>query len=128
MKRTFLILASAFLIYACNNDKGAPRRTDEPVQQPASDAQDDPRLQQGLEMIAKNDCLGCHKVAEQLTGPAYMDVANRYRDSTGVEDSLAARIIRGSSGHWGPAQMTPHPNLSSDSARIMVEYILSLKE
>ncbi|MGV3528949.1 MAG: c-type cytochrome [Flavisolibacter sp.] len=128
MKRTFVILASAFLLYACGNNENAANKTNEPVQQPAADAQDDPRLQHGLEMIAKNDCLGCHKVAEQLTGPAYMDVANRYRDSTGIEDSLAARIIRGSSGHWGPAQMTPHPNLAPDSARIMVEYILSLKE
>lgn len=121
-------MAAAVVVYACGSNDAEKKTTEASTEQQASTTEDDPRLQHGLELIAKNDCLGCHKVAEQLTGPAYMDVAKRYRDSTGIEDSLAARIIHGSAGHWGPAQMTPHPNLSPDSVKLMVAYILSLKE
>ena len=87
----------------------------------------DPEIDMGLELIASKDCLTCHKVDEPLVGPTYKSVATKYKDSSSVIiDTLANRIIKGSVGHWGQIPMTPHLDLSPDSARMMVKYVLSL--
>jgi cytochrome c len=41
---------------------------------------------------------------------------------------LAYRVIAGGSGSWGSPIMDPHPHLSHEKAKIMVTYILSLKD
>jgi cytochrome c len=41
---------------------------------------------------------------------------------------LAAKIISGGKGNWGNISMTPHPELSMDDAKAMVQYILLLKK
>ncbi|MFZ9388622.1 MAG: c-type cytochrome [Chitinophagaceae bacterium] len=88
-----------------------------------------PDYQKGLELIAKSDCLTCHKVDETLTGPKYRDVANKY---AGMPDTiighLAGKIIQGGTGVWGQVYMTPHPTLSREDAEAMVKYILLLKK
>jgi len=61
-------------------------------------------------------------------GPAYQDVANKYTASPAVIDTLANKVIKGGSGHWGDVPMSPHPALAMDDAREMVKYILSLKK
>lgn len=79
----------------------------------------------GATLIAKSDCLGCHKEHEKLIGPAYADVAKKY--SSDDVDKLADKIIKGGAGSFGDIPMTPHPSLSVDDAREMVKYILTIK-
>ncbi len=79
----------------------------------------------GAQLIAKSDCLGCHKEHEKLVGPSYADVAKKYTDKD--MDMLAEHIIKGGAGHWGDVPMSAHPQLSPDSAKLMVKYILSVK-
>jgi hypothetical protein len=47
-------------------DKDAKAGAAAPV---ANDLSANPDYQKGLELIAKSDCLTCHKVSEKLTGP-----------------------------------------------------------
>lgn len=83
----------------------------------------------GAQLIAKYDCLTCHKEQEKLVGPAYADVAAKYKSApSGIVDTLANKIIKGGSGNWGTVPMTPHPSVSMDDAKTMVQYILSLKK
>jgi len=82
----------------------------------------------GAQLIAKSDCLGCHKEQEKLIGPAYADVAKKYTSSPAVIDTLANKVIKGGKGNWGDVPMSGHPSLSMDDARTMVKYILSLKK
>lgn len=81
-----------------------------------------------LVLSAENDCLACHAIADPMTGPAYRDVADRYKGDTSQIDMLEEKIIKGGTGNWGGAVMTPHPQLTEQDARLMVRYILSLKE
>ncbi len=83
-------------------------------------------LEEGKALIAKTDCLGCHKVDTKLIGPAYNDVAKKYPDSEANYNALADKIIAGGSGNWGTMAMTPHPQLAKADAKKMVQYILSL--
>lgn len=135
-----IVISMAFLAYACGNsnqnsgDQSAAASTSTPQTEAASpapatastDLSDNPDYKKGLALIAKNDCLTCHKVDEKLIGPAYRDVANKYTDKD--IPMLAAKIIKGGSGVWGQVPMTPHPNLSVADAEQMVKYILLLKK
>jgi len=78
-----------------------------------TDASQDPDYQKGLSLIAKNDCLTCHKIDETLTGPAYREVANKYAGTSDtVVNYLAGKIISGGSGVWGRVYMKPHPGIT----------------
>jgi len=84
-------------------------------------------LAQGKELISKADCLSCHKLDIKLVGPAYNDVAKKYPATQANYTLLSKKVISGGSGVWGPVAMSPHPALTPDDAKKMVEYILSLK-
>ncbi|HEX5653971.1 MAG TPA: c-type cytochrome [Chitinophagaceae bacterium] len=132
MKKIILSLSLLSLLTACG-DSGEKKETgtkEETVSAPAApDITQDPAYQKGLSLVAKSDCLTCHKVDEPLTGPTYRDVANKY---AGMPDTivthLAGKIIKGGAGVWGQTFMTPHPALSQEDAEAMVRYILLLKK
>ncbi len=79
----------------------------------------------GAALIAKSDCLTCHKEHDKLLGPSYADIAKKY--NSGDVDKLADKIIKGGAGSFGDVPMSPHPTLSVDDAREMVKYILTVK-
>ena len=53
---------------------------------------------------AKN-CMACHAVDKKLVGPSYKDVAAKYGSDKTAVDKLAAKIMKGGSGVWGPVPM-----------------------
>lgn len=83
-------------------------------------------IEAGKALLAKSDCLACHKVDTKVVGPAYNDVAKKYPDTEANYDMLAKKIIAGGSGNWGTMMMSPHPTLSAADAKKMAQYILSL--
>jgi cytochrome c len=77
-------------------------------------------------LLERNKCYLCHADREPKTGPAYVDVAARYRGMPHAESKLVASVMRGSHG-GGPWHMPPHPELSDADIKLMIRYILSLK-
>jgi len=128
MKKLMVIcaLGAGLMMYACGgNEKKAPEEKTAENKSKASTVDAD--AEKALTMIGSLDCTTCHKISEKNIGPAYTDVAKKYEASDAVIDDLSKKIIKGGQGVWGSVPMTPHPNVSMDSARIMVKYILSLK-
>jgi cytochrome c len=80
----------------------------------------------GLARIRKSDCLACHGVDNASVGPSYVSVAQRYRGQADARARLITKIATGGTGVWGDRVMAPHPSLSEDDRRAMVDYILSL--
>ena len=80
----------------------------------------------GLVLIEGSDCAACHNPEVQTVGPSYKAIAERYPKDDLTVVRLSTKIIQGGSGEWGEVMMTPHPNLSQEDAKTMVEYILSL--
>lgn len=122
----------AVFIAACsgNSNSSNSNGTDETSATAApatTDITENPDYQKGLALIAKNDCLTCHKVDEKVTGPAYRDVANKYDNTEANIKMLADAVIKGHSGTWGTVAMTPHPTVSQADAEQMVKYILLLR-
>jgi cytochrome c len=81
----------------------------------------------GKALIAKSDCLTCHKEDAKVIGPSYKEVAKKYENTDANVKKLAGKIIAGGSGVWGQIPMTAHPQVSQGDAEAMVKYILSLK-
>lgn len=137
MKAYLLLLCITLFVYACGNSENktdtstTTTTTPEADSAPAGGADDlsgNPDYQKGLELIAKSDCLTCHKIEDRLTGPAYREVANKYTADEKTIAMLATKIIKGGSGVWGTVPMTPHPTLSEPDAQQMVKYIMLLKQ
>jgi cytochrome c len=72
-------------------------------------------------------CYVCHAEQETRTGPAFVDVATRYRGDARAESRLVPEVRKGTHGS-GPWHMPPHPEVSSADAGTMVRYILSLRK
>lgn len=133
MKRiliTFITLATLAACGGGNSEKkedAATESKDEAAPAETS-VSDNPDYQAGLALVAKSDCLTCHKVDEKLTGPSYREVANKYAgEGDAAIPKLADKIIKGGVGVWGQVPMTPHATLSQADAEQMVKYILLLK-
>jgi cytochrome c len=79
-----------------------------------------------IAIMNKNDCKSCHSVTEKVLGPAFTQVAKKYKGDPGAPARLAKKIITGGSGVWGDAMMPAHPTLADNDANAIVKYILSL--
>jgi len=84
------------------------------------------RAQSPQALLEHYKCNSCHAEREARTGPAFVDVASRYRSDPNAVATLTAAIKRGTHG-TGPWHMPPHPELSDKDARTIVGYILSLR-
>jgi cytochrome c len=76
------------------------------------------------QMIAKYGCTGCHAVDRKVVGPAFRDVAARYRGKD-AEGALIAKVKRGGAGVWGQIPMTPNPQVPDSELPGIVQWILS---
>lgn len=77
------------------------------------------------------DCVACHAVDKKVVGPAWKDVATKYKGQAGARDMLVAKVIKGGKGNWdkvtGGISMTPHPSKpSKEQIGKIVDEILKL--
>lgn len=80
----------------------------------------------GKKLIEASDCKGCHSIAKKSIGPAYMDVAKKYKDDKSALERLTRKVIAGGSGVWGETPMSAHPQLSATDAADMIKYVLNV--
>jgi cytochrome c len=81
---------------------------------------------EGLARIRKSDCLACHGIDNASVGPSYVSVAQKYQNQPDARLKLITKIATGGTGVWGDRVMPPHPGLSEEDRRAIVDYILSL--
>ncbi len=70
-------------------------------------------------------CMACHQVAIRVVGPAYKDVAAKYKDQADAAAKLAAKVKAGGAGIWGPIPMPPQPTLTDDEVNALVAWVLA---
>lgn len=75
---------------------------------------------------AKN-CMSCHAIDKKLVGPSYKEVAGKYAGQAGAADKLAAKILKGGSGVWGPVPMPANPQVSEAEAKKLAAWVLTHK-
>lgn len=80
----------------------------------------------GKRLMDLSDCKACHDVVKKSIGPAYRDVAKKYKGARDIESRLADKIINGGGGVWGEQAMSAHPQIKKEEAKEIVKYIMSL--
>jgi len=75
------------------------------------------------ELATKSACLACHAVDKKLVGPAYQDIAKKYKASD--EAMLVAKVKAGGKGVWGPIPMPPNAAVKDEDIKTLVKWILA---
>jgi cytochrome c551/c552 len=78
-------------------------------------------------LLNGNACLGCHTADKALVGPAFRDVAAKYRGDPAAAARLAQKVRAGGQGVWGQVPMPANPGLSDADARLLVDWVLAQK-
>ncbi len=118
MNKYLTLLTLIFVVAACGQGAGSGSG------EKKNDVTQSPEYIAGKTLVEKSGCPTCHKVAETYTGPSFQAIAARYPNRVENFELLAAKIIRGGQGNWGPVPMIPHPQISNSDAVAMVKYIL----
>ena len=75
---------------------------------------------------AKN-CMACHAIDKKLVVPSYKDVAAKYAGQKDAVDKLAAKIIKGGAGVWGPVPMPANAQVNDAEAKKLATWVLTQK-
>lgn len=75
---------------------------------------------------AKN-CLACHSVQTKIVGPAFKDVATKYKGQKDAEDKLVVKVLKGGSGVWGAIPMPANAQVTEAEAHVLVKWVLTQK-
>lgn len=79
-------------------------------------------------LATQSGCMGCHKADAKLIGPAFKDIAAKYKGDAAAVDMLTAKVKAGSKPgeplNWGSMMMPPSP-APEDDVRTVVRWILT---
>ncbi len=79
------------------------------------------------ELAKKSGCFACHAVDKKLVGPAYKDVAAKYRGQKDAEAKLFKKVKEGGTGVWGTVPMPPNSHVPDADIKALVKWVLSQK-
>ncbi len=89
------------------------------------------------DLAKKNGCTACHAIDHKVVGPAWQDVANKYKGAKTfsfggkdypLEEGLMMKVSKGGSGNWGSVPMIANDPSGAKQAAIkeLVEFVLGL--
>jgi cytochrome c551/c552 len=81
----------------------------------------------GPQLAMKYACVGCHNTQIKIVGPAYHDIAVKYKADAEAAAKIEQQIHKGGSGNWGPLIMPPFPQVTAGETKILSDWILGLK-
>lgn len=73
------------------------------------------------------NCMACHAVDKKMVGPAFKDIAAKYAGQKDAAAKLAAKVIAGGSGAWGPVPMPANAQVNEADSKKLVAWILTTK-
>lgn len=141
VKPLVLLTLSAVFLSGCGKEEAAT-----PAPAPAAPAAKpavkagavDMRLgEDGMPVLAKqSNCSACHALDKKLLGPAWMDVAKKYKGVSTytfagkeypLEEGLIMKVSKGGAGVWGTMPMPANsPAVKDEEIKALVQYVLAL--
>jgi cytochrome c len=76
-------------------------------------------------LAKKHNCLACHTVDKKTVGPAYKDIAKKYKGQN-VAATLQQKVKKGGQGVWGPIPMPPNAAVPDADIKTLVDWILKM--
>jgi len=78
------------------------------------------------DLMKKSGCSACHAIDTKIVGPAYKDVAAKYKGDKSAEAKLVTKVKNGGSGVWGSVPMPPNAAVKDEDIKTIVHWILTL--
>ena len=78
-----------------------------------------------IELAQKSGCTACHAVDKKLVGPAYKEVAAKYKGDKAAPAKLEEKVKKGGVGVWGQIPMPPNSQVSDADVKKLVAWVLS---
>ena len=78
------------------------------------------------DLAKKNNCTACHAIDKKVVGPAFKDVAAKYKGDAGAKAKLATKIQKGGGGVWGAMPMPASPKISDADAAALADAVLAM--
>lgn len=77
------------------------------------------------EMATKAGCLACHTKEKKVVGPAYKDVAAKYKGQD-VAAKMIEKVRKGGTGVYGPIPMPPTgaEKINDADLKTVIEWVL----
>ncbi len=84
-----------------------------------------------MDLARKSGCLACHAVDKKVVGPAWKDIAARYKGQADARALLIEKVKKGGKGNWTEVTrgvpMPPYsPRVSDANIEKLVDFILSM--
>ena len=79
------------------------------------------------ELAKKSGCMACHAVDKKVVGPAYKEVAAKYKGDKDAEAKLFKKVKEGGMGVWGQVPMPPNSFVKDEDIKTLVKWVLSQK-
>jgi cytochrome c len=77
-------------------------------------------------LLKKYVCIACHQADAKTVGPAYKEVAAKYRGSEDAEEMLFDKVKNGGVGVWGQVPMPPNATVPDAELHAMITWILAV--
>ena len=78
-------------------------------------------------LATSKNCMACHAVDKKIVGPAFKDVATKYKGDKAAADKLASKIVKGGSVVWGAVPMPANPQVNEADAKKLAAWVLNVK-
>jgi len=79
-------------------------------------------------LAKKYNCLTCHAMDKKVIGPAYVEVAAKYKGDAGAEAKLITKVKNGGAGAWGQVPMPPNAAVPDADIKTLVKWVLAAKK
>jgi cytochrome c len=80
-----------------------------------------------LDLATKSGCMACHAIDKKVVGPAYKEVAAKYKGDKDAEAKLFKKVKEGGVGTWGQVPMPPNTHVKDEDLKTLVKWVLSQK-
>lgn len=78
-----------------------------------------------MDLAKKSNCMACHAVDKKMVGPAYQEVAAKYKGQADAVKKLSAKVKAGGKGVWGQVPMPPNPQVKDADVETLVKWVLA---
>ena len=76
-------------------------------------------------LAQKNACMSCHGVDKKIVGPAFKEVAAKYKGDKAAPARLALHVKEGTKGNWGAVPMPPNPQVKDEELTKIIAWALA---
>lgn len=77
------------------------------------------------DLARKHNCTACHQVDKGGIGPAYQEVAKKYKGQKDAVAKLSEKVKKGSTGVWGKIPMPPNAAVPDADIKALVEWVMA---